>query len=71
MTFFAENLAAFDMIKSIPAEDLNACVAQALSGIAQHYPQASLPSADWVLKARAKELVSSLQASVLPIEAAT
>ena len=44
------------MIKSIPAEDLNACVAQALSGIAQHYPQASLPSADWVLKARAKEL---------------
>ena len=56
MTFSAENLAAFDMIKSIPAEDLNACVAQALSGIAQHYPQASLPSADWVLKARAKEL---------------
>ena len=27
MTFSAENLAAFDMIKSIPAEDLNACVA--------------------------------------------
>ena len=32
MTFSAENLAAFDMIKSIPAEDLNACVEQALSG---------------------------------------
>ena len=56
MTFFAENLAAFDMVMSIPADDLNACVEQAVLGIAQHYPQASLPSADWVLKARAKEL---------------
>ena len=56
MTFFAENLAGFDMVKSIPADDLNACVEQAVLGIAQRYPNASLPSADWVLKARAMEL---------------
>ena len=56
MTLFAENLAGFDMVKSIPADDLNACVEQALLGIARRYPDARLPSADWVLKARAMEL---------------
>ena len=54
--FSAENLAEFDMAMSIPADDLNACVQQAVLGIAQGYPDASLPSADWVLKARATEL---------------
>ena len=56
MMFSAENLAEFDMAMSIPADDLNACVEQAVLGIAQGYPNARLPSADWVLKARATEL---------------
>ena len=56
MTFSEENLVGFDMAMSIPARDLNACVEQAVLGIAQRYPDAQLPSADWVLTARATEL---------------
>jgi len=54
--FSAENVAGFDMAMSIPADDLKACVEQAVLGIAQHYPNVRLPSADWVLTARATEL---------------
>ena len=56
MTSAAENLAAFDLARSIPAADLRACVDHGLSGIAKHCPEAVLPTAEWVLGARALEL---------------
>ena len=56
MTSVAENLAAFDIAMSIPAADLRACVDHGLSGIAKHCPEAALPTAEWVLGARALEL---------------
>ena len=56
MTSVAANLAAFDMAMSIPAEDLHACVDHGLNAISKLCPEAVLPSAQWVLSARAQEL---------------
>lgn len=56
MTFPVANLRGFDMAISIPARDLSACVDQGLNGLSHFYPQASLPTANWVLGARAEEL---------------
>lgn len=56
MTSVAANLAAFDMAMSIPAEDLRACVDHGLKAISKLCPRAVLPSAQWVLSARAQEL---------------
>jgi hypothetical protein len=44
------------MVASIPANDLSACVNQALEALGRLYPNAEFPSADWVLGARAQEL---------------
>ena len=56
MTRSAANVDSFDIVASIPASDLSACVNQALEALHQQYPDADLPSADWVLGARAQEL---------------
>jgi hypothetical protein len=44
------------MAMSIPAEDLHACVDHGLNAISKLCPEAVLPSAQWVLSARAQEL---------------
>ena len=56
MTRSAANVDSFDIVASIPANDLSACVNQVLEALQQQYPDADLPSADWVLGARAREL---------------
>jgi len=56
MTRSAANVDSFDIVASIPANDLSACVNQVLEALQHQYPDADLPSADWVLGARAREL---------------
>ncbi len=56
MTLAVRNFEAFDMALSIPADELSACVDHGLNGIAKYCPAAVLPTAQWVLSARAQEL---------------
>lgn len=56
MTPSPVNADSFDMVASIPANGLSACVNQALQALQGHFPSAVLPTAQWVLGARAREL---------------
>lgn len=56
MTLASENLAAFDIAVSLPADNLYACVDHALTGLGEYYPAAELPTPQWVIGTRAAEL---------------